>query len=79
MTDLRAHIPEIPVVPQPGTLFRDLLQLLVTGGTEHASTALVRQARAEPVCACFVAEWKGLNGRAQLGGLPTLSLVYDGA
>ena len=174
MTDLRAHIPEIPDFPQPGILFRDLLpllarpaihaevvrrlvefaeplnpdvvigaeargflfgptlahelgcgfaparkpgklpssawresyaleygdnalelahgaiepgmrvvihdDLLATGGTAEASIALVRQAGAEPVGACFVAELKGLDGRARLGGLPTLSLVeYDGA
>ena len=54
--------------------------LLATGGTAHASISLVRQASAEPVGACFVAELKGLDGRARLEGLPTLSLVeYDGA
>ena len=54
--------------------------LLATGGTAEATIALVRQAGAEPVGACFVAELKGLDGRARLGGLPTLSLVeYDGA
>jgi adenine phosphoribosyltransferase len=54
--------------------------LLATGGTAQASIALVRQASAEPVGACFVAELQGLNGRARLGGLPTLSLVeYEGA
>ena len=54
--------------------------LLATGGTAHASISLVRQASAEPVGACFVAELKGLDGRARLKGLPTLSLVeYDGA
>ena len=65
---------------QPGmrVLIHD--DLLATGGTAHASISLVRQASAEPVGACFVAELKGLDGRARLEGLPTLSLVeYDGA
>ena len=53
--------------------------LLATGGTAAATIALARQAGAEPVGACFVAELRGLEGRARLGGLPVLSLVeYEG-
>lgn len=54
--------------------------LLATGGTAAATIALVRQAGAEPVGACFVAELKGLDGRALLAGVPVISLVeYEGA
>ena len=54
--------------------------LLATGGTAQATIALVHQASAEPVGACFVAELRGLEGRARLGDLPVLSLVeYEGA
>lgn len=54
--------------------------LLATGGTAAASMALVRQASAEPIGACFLAELRGLGGRDQLGVLPVCSLVeYDGA
>ena len=53
--------------------------LLATGGTAAATIALARQAGAEPVGACFVAELRGLDGRARLTGLPVLSLVeYEG-
>jgi adenine phosphoribosyltransferase len=65
---------------KPGTRVLVHDDLLATGGTAQASISLVRQAGAEPVGACFVAELKGLNGRARLDGLPTLALVeYDGA
>ena len=54
--------------------------LLATGGTAEATIALVRQAAAEPVGACFVAELTGLDGRGRLGDLPVCSLVaYEGA
>jgi adenine phosphoribosyltransferase len=54
--------------------------LLATGGTAQASIALVREASAVPVGACFVAELKGLDGRSRLEDLPVLSLVeYEGA
>ena len=54
--------------------------LLATGGTAAATVALVRQAGAEPVGACFVAELLGLEGRRLLEGLPVCSLVeYEGA
>lgn len=54
--------------------------LLATGGTAAASVALARQAQAEPVGACFVAELRGLAGRSRLGDLPICALVeYDGA
>jgi adenine phosphoribosyltransferase len=49
--------------------------LLATGGTAAATAALARQAGAEPVGACFVAELRGLDGRARLGTLPVCSLV----
>ena len=65
---------------QPGmrALVHD--DLLATGGTAAASVALVRQASAEPVGACFVAELKGLDGRARLDGPPVHALVeYEGA
>lgn len=54
--------------------------LLATGGTAAASVALVRQASAAPIGACFVAELKGLAGRTRLEGLPVHALVeYEGA
>jgi adenine phosphoribosyltransferase len=54
--------------------------LLATGGTAAASIALVRRAGAVPVGCCFVAELRGLEGRALLGDLPVRSLVeYEGA
>jgi adenine phosphoribosyltransferase len=54
--------------------------LLATGGTAAASVALARQAGAEVVGACFVAELSGLAGRALLPGVPIHSLVeYEGA
>ena len=54
--------------------------LLATGGTAAASIALVHQASAIAIGACFVAELQGLQGRALLGDLPVLSLVeYAGA
>lgn len=54
--------------------------LLATGGTAAASVALVRQAAAEPVGACFVAELRGLEGRSRLADLPVHALVeYEGA
>ncbi|MGI9117681.1 MAG: adenine phosphoribosyltransferase [Gaiellales bacterium] len=54
--------------------------LLATGGTAAATVALARQASAEPVGACFVAELKGLAGRSRLEDLPVCALVeYEGA
>ena len=54
--------------------------LLATGGTAAATVALVDQASAVAVGACFVAELQGLDGRAQLRGLPTIALIeYAGA
>lgn len=65
---------------QPGmrVLIHD--DLLATGGTAAASIALVQQASAEAVGACFVAELRALGGRERLGSLPICSLVeYDSA
>lgn len=66
------------IAPGSRVLIHD--DLLATGGTAAASIALVRQASAEPVGACFVAELQGLAGRSLLGDLPVCSLVtYEGA
>jgi adenine phosphoribosyltransferase len=54
--------------------------LLATGGTAAACAALLRQAGATPIGACFVAELQGLDGRDRLPGLPVHALVhYEGA
>jgi adenine phosphoribosyltransferase len=54
--------------------------LLATGGTAAAGLELARRAGGAPVGACFVAELRGLGGRAVLGELPTAALIaYDGA
>ena len=66
------------IAPGARVLLHD--DLLATGGTAAASLALIRQAAAEPVGACFVAELRGLDGRAALGELPIESLVlYEDA
>ncbi len=66
------------IAPGMRALIHD--DLLATGGTAAASVALVRKAGAEPIGACFVAELRGLDGRARLGELPIASLVeYEGA
>jgi adenine phosphoribosyltransferase len=65
---------------QPGMRVMIHDDLLATGGTAAASVALARQADAEPIGACFVAELRGLDGRARLDGLPVHALVhYEGA
>jgi len=65
---------------RPGARVLLFDDLLATGGTAAASLALIRRAGAEPVGACFVAELRGLAGRAQLGELPVCSLVeYESA
>lgn len=54
--------------------------LLATGGTAAATVNLVRRLEAEVVGACFVAELRGLDGRALLEGFPVHALVeYEGA
>lgn len=54
--------------------------LLATGGTAAATVNLVRRLGAEVVGACFVAELRGLEGRALLGEIPVHALVgYEGA
>ena len=66
------------IAPGMRVLIHD--DLLATGGTAAATVALARQAGAEPVGACFVAELRGLAGRARLGDLPVCALVeYEGA
>lgn len=54
--------------------------LLATGGTAAACAALLRQAGALPVGACFVAELAGLAGRDRLTDLAVHAIVrYEGA
>jgi adenine phosphoribosyltransferase len=54
--------------------------LLATGGTAAAATALVRQQGAEVVECAFVIELAGLHGREKLTGVKVFALVrYEGA
>jgi adenine phosphoribosyltransferase len=53
--------------------------LLATGGTAAAATALVRAQGAKVVECAFVIELAGLHGREKLGGVPIFALVtYEG-
>ena len=72
------ELAHLAIEPGARVLIHD--DLLATGGTAAAAIALLKQAGAEVIGACFVAELKGLAGRSLLGDVPILSLVeYDGA
>jgi len=62
----------------PGQRVLLLDDLLATGGTAAAATALIRQLGGEVAAAAFVVELTFLNGRAKLPGLNVHSLLqYD--
>jgi adenine phosphoribosyltransferase len=63
---------------QPGQRVLISDDLLATGGTAAAATALVRKLGGEVVGAAFALELTFLNGRAKLPGLDIFSLLrYD--
>ena len=65
------------VNPEQKVLLVD--DLLATGGTVGACLELLRGSRATIVGCAFLVELSFLDGRAQLGELPVISLVnYDG-
>ena len=60
---------------KPGAHVLLVDDLLATGGTAAAATALVKKLGAEILQAGFLIELKFLNGREKLKGLPVRSLV----
>ena len=63
---------------QPGARVLLIDDLLATGGTSAAATALVQRLGGQILAAAFLIELKFLNGRAKLAGTPVHSLVaYD--
>jgi len=63
---------------QPGARVLLIDDLLATGGTSAAATALVQRLGGQILAAAFLIELKFLNGRAKLAGTPIHSLVtYD--
>ncbi len=63
---------------QPGQRVLLLDDLLATGGTAAAATALLRQLGGEVAAAAFIVELTFLKGRAKLAGLDVHALLqYD--
>jgi adenine phosphoribosyltransferase len=60
----------------PGERVLLLDDLLATGGTAAAATALIRQLGGEVAAAAFVVELTFLNGRSKLPGLEVHSLLH---
>ncbi len=60
---------------RPGQRVLIVDDLLATGGTAAAATALVRLLGAEVVGLAFVIELAALNGRARLGDSPVFTLI----
>jgi len=60
---------------KPGARVLLIDDLLATGGTAAAATALVKKLGAEILEASFLIELKFLNGREKLSGLPIRSIV----
>lgn len=64
---------------RPGQRVVIIDDLLATGGTMKAMTALIEQLGGEVVKICLVMELSGLNGRQLLAGYPVESVItYEG-
>jgi adenine phosphoribosyltransferase len=60
---------------QPGERVLLIDDLLATGGTAAAAIRLIRQVQGEPVEALFFIELAFLEGRKNLGGVPTQAFI----
>ena len=65
---------------QPGQRVLLIDDLIATGGTAAAATAMIREQGAEVVECAFIIELAGLRGRDKLEDVPVFSLItYEGA